>query len=331
MDLEEIKTLTEKALEEIENPNLEDSLPVPHGSEESGKTFRWKDVMDCYSKPFAVREMIYLVGSTSVHPDEDAHDVDLVILMKDMPDNVKEGTLFRLYRAFSEYFNVPYDDVPQYLHIEFKEPGTTPYTSWTPLYKWGLISPPEKERFVHQMEGLTLAKSSEDWIVYGYGSIDVIDLEGDEITLDTLKEMWEELKKTPKKFWNVMNEHEGIQVGEILLEWNDLKTHVDDNGFFVIVKLRKDIEAAQKVWAAIHAEIEEDCIKSFSIHIEYPGGVVNCTERTCDENRCWRKITKARFLEVSFTMSPANPLCLLKPATQIDTNSKELPLIRTSE
>ena len=299
-------------------------LPVPsHGGLDTAK-FELDDVKECFAKPALIRDFIYLVGGVAVHGK--GNDVDLVIRGEDLSEAQKDALLFRLYRAFSDHFNIPYDETPEHLHITFNDVGA--FTSNVKLFDLAIT--PSSDLNVHEMSGLTLAKSTEDWIVYGYGSIDVIDLEGDEIILDTLKEMWEELKKTPKKFWNVMNEHEGIQVGEILLEWNDLKTHVDDNGFFVIVKLRKDIEAAQKVWAAIHAENEEDRIKSFSIHIEYPGGVVNCTERTCDENRCWRRITKARFLEVSFTMSPANPLCLLKPATQLDPNSEELPSISTS-
>jgi len=178
------------------------------------------------------------------------------------------------------------------------------------------LSEPQKEALLfrfHEMELLKSATNGE-WIVYGYGSIDAVDLEGDEITIEALKGMWEEMQKTPKKYWNVMNEHGGVQVGEILPEWNGLKTHVDDKGFFVIVKLRKDIEAARRVWEAIHSDDEDERIKSFSIHIEYPGGVEECTEKVCDKNRCWRKITKARFLELSFTRNPANPLCIFKPA-----------------
>ncbi|MCE7738396.1 MAG: hypothetical protein GPJ50_03365 [Candidatus Heimdallarchaeota archaeon] len=317
MELDEIKQLDAEG-------EREQFLPVPsHGGLDTAK-FELDDVKECFAKPALIRDFIYLVGGVAVHGK--GNDVDLVIRGEDLSEAQKDALLFRLYRAFSEHFDIPYDETPEHLHITFNDVGA--FTSNVKLFDLAIT--PSNDLSVHEMEGLTLAKSTDDWIVYGYGSINVIDLEGDEIALDTLKEMWKELQKTPRKFWNVMNEHEGIQVGEILLEWKEFKTQVDDNGFFVIVKLRKDIEAAQRIWAAIHAENEEERIKSFSIHIEYPGGVSNCTERTCDENRCWRRITKARFLEVSFTKSPANPLCLLKPATQSDTNSKEMPSIMTS-
>ena len=49
------------------------------------------------------------------------------------------------------------------------------------------------------------------------------------------------------KFRNVMTNHSNVQVGEVV-EYGDKtgriwKTEVDDVGFFVVIKLRDDIES----------------------------------------------------------------------------------------
>ncbi|RLC73786.1 MAG: hypothetical protein DRI26_00090 [Chloroflexi bacterium] len=301
LDKEEIKKLTKKGMEKA-------YLPVPsHGGLKTAR-FTLEDVQQCFKQPALLRDLVYLVGGVAVHGK--GNDVDLVIRGDDLSEPQREALLFRLYRAFGDYFNIPYDMTPKHLHVTFNNYG--PFTDHVLLYHLAIV--PSEDRSIHEMEAMKSVSSNGEWIVYGYGSIDAIDLEGDEITIDALKGMWEEMQKTPKKYWNVMNEHGGVQVGEILPEWNGLKTHVDEKGFFVIVKLRKDIDAARRIWEAIHSDNEAERIKSFSIHIEYPGGVQNCTEKVCDKNRCWRKITKARFLELSFTRNPANPLCIFKPA-----------------
>jgi len=305
LSLDELKQLTKIAMEQnIEDSETQDYLPVPSIKGTEDAEYGLEDVLQCFSKPALLRDMISLVGSVAVHGK--GKDVDLVIRADDFSESQKESVIFRLYRAFSDYFNIPYDDTPEYLHITFSNSGT--YTNSVRLYDYAIV--PSMDRSVHEMEGFSIAKSTDgERIVYGYCSVDVVDVEGDEITIEALEGLYKDFLKKPKKFYNVMDEHGGIQVGEILLEWEDLKTHVDEKGFFVIVKMRRDIESANRVWESI---LKKE-LKHFSIHIEYIDSIDESTERVCDkgQKRCWRKITKAKFLEVSFTKNPANELCIL--------------------
>ncbi|MCK4258093.1 MAG: HK97 family phage prohead protease [Halanaerobiales bacterium] len=294
MKKDEIKRLTEAAMKG-------EFLPVPsHEGLENAK-FELDDVKSCFSKSALIRNFIYLVGGVAIHGK--GSDVDIVIAGEDLSENQKEAVLFRLYRAFGDYFNIPYDETPNHLHITFNNTGV--YTNNIKLYDLAIVPSGDKE--VHEMSGITLVKSTDENICFGYASVPVEDLEGDEITYDALNNMFEEMKSTPTKFLNVMNEHEGVQVGELLLEWNNLKTHVDKKGFFIIVKLRKDLNMALRAWEGIL----KGEIRNFSIHIEYPLPIEECTQKVCVDGRCWRKITKVRFVEVSFTSLPANLLCIL--------------------
>jgi len=52
-------------------------LPVPSGGKKTGKTFKLEDVLECFSKPALIRELVYLVGGTVVRGE--GNDVDVVI------------------------------------------------------------------------------------------------------------------------------------------------------------------------------------------------------------------------------------------------------------
>ena len=87
---------------------------------------------------------------------------------------------------------------------------------------------------------------SDDLVIGGYASIEMVDKQNDLITLDALGEAVGKYMKITK-FRNVMTNHSNVQVGEVIPQYRDKsgklwKTEVDDVGFFVVIKMREDIE-----------------------------------------------------------------------------------------
>ena len=106
---------------------------------------------------------------------------------------------------------------------------------------------------------------SDGLYIGGYASIEVVDKQNDLITLDALSEAVKKYMGDPK-YRNVMTNHSNVQVGEVVKEYRDTsgrlwKTDVDDVGFFVVIKLRDDIEKAKEV----SREIRKGTMRSFSI------------------------------------------------------------------
>jgi hypothetical protein len=106
---------------------------------------------------------------------------------------------------------------------------------------------------------------SDNLVIGGYASIEIVDKQNDLITLDALNEA---VKKYmgQQKYRNVMSNHSNVQVGEVLKNYRDSqgklwKTEVDDVGFFVVIKLRDDIEKAKE----IQRGIRKGTLRSFRI------------------------------------------------------------------
>ena len=92
---------------------------------------------------------------------------------------------------------------------------------------------------------------SDNLVIGGYASIEVVDKQNDLITLKALNEAVDGFMQD-KKFRNVMSNHSNVQVGEVIESYRDKngtlhKTHVDDVGFYVVIKLRDDIEKAKEI------------------------------------------------------------------------------------
>ena len=92
---------------------------------------------------------------------------------------------------------------------------------------------------------------SNDLVIGGYASIEMVDKQNDLITLEALKESVGKYMKITK-FRNVMTNHSNVQVGEVIPQYRDKngklwKTDVDDVGFFVVIKMREDIERLKKL------------------------------------------------------------------------------------
>ena len=148
----------------------------------------------------------------------------------------------------------------------------------------------------------TILKSDELYIG-GYASIEVVDKQNDLITLEALNEAVKKYMTDPK-YRNVMTNHSNVQVGEVVKDYRDTsgklwKTDVDDVGFFVVIKLRDDIEKAKEVGR----EIRKGTMRSFSIG----GQALEKRKRNNDELGDYNEISKLELHEVTICEKGINP------------------------
>tara|TARA_R110002012_G_scaffold245795_2_gene420810 strand:+ start:1608 stop:3029 length:1422 start_codon:yes stop_codon:yes gene_type:complete len=154
----------------------------------------------------------------------------------------------------------------------------------------------------NRIHDFSILKSDELYIG-GYASIEVVDKQNDLITLDALGEAVKKYMNDPK-YRNVMTNHSNVQVGEVVKEYRDKsgklwKTDVDDVGFFVVIKLRDDIEKAKEVGR----EIRKGTMRSFSIG----GQALEKRKRNNDELGDYNEISKLELHEVTICEKGINP------------------------
>jgi len=154
----------------------------------------------------------------------------------------------------------------------------------------------------NSVQDFSILKSDELYIG-GYASIEVVDKQNDLITLDALGEAVKKYMGDPK-YRNVMTNHSNVQVGEVVKEYRDKtgrlwKTDVDDVGFFVVIKLRDDIEKAKEV----SREIRKGTMRSFSIG----GQALEKRKRNNDELGDYNEISKLELHEVTICEKGINP------------------------
>jgi len=144
---------------------------------------------------------------------------------------------------------------------------------------------------------------SDGLVIGGYASIEIVDKQNDLITLDALDEA---VKKYmgEKKYRNVMSNHSNVQVGEVIEKYRDKngvlhKTSVDDVGFYVVIKMRDDIEKAKE----ISRNIRKGTLRSFSIG----GQAISKKQRTSDEYGEYNEIDKLELHEVTICEKGINP------------------------
>ena len=144
---------------------------------------------------------------------------------------------------------------------------------------------------------------SDNLVIGGYASIEIVDKQNDLITLDALQEAT--LKyMADKKFRNVMTNHSNVQVGEVLDNYRDKngklwKTEVDDVGLFVVIKMREDIEKAKEVSRGIR----KGTLRSFSIG----GQALSKKKQTHKELGEYSEIEKLELHEVTICEKGINP------------------------
>ena len=148
-----------------------------------------------------------------------------------------------------------------------------------------------------------ILKSQDDLMIGGYASIEIVDKQNDLITLKALKEAVNKYMENPK-FRNVMTNHSNVQVGEVVKSYRDksgklYKTEVDDVGFFVVIKLRDDIEKAKE----INRGIRKGSLRSFSIG----GQALEKVKKNHQELGQYNEISKLELHEVTICEKGINP------------------------
>ena len=144
---------------------------------------------------------------------------------------------------------------------------------------------------------------SDELMIGGYASIEVVDKQNDLITLDALQTAVKKFMDD-KKFRNVMTNHSNVQVGEVIDSYRDKsgrlwKSEVDDVGFFVVIKLRDDIEKAKEVGRGIR----KGTLRSFSIG----GQALQKVKKSHGELGEYNEISKLELHEVTICEKGINP------------------------
>ncbi len=165
---------------------------------------------------------------------------------------------------------------------------------------------------------IQLLKSSNDLIVAGYASVELVDKQGDMITRKALKEAFKKYMEEPK-YRNVQLAHSNIQVGEVIPSYTDSegrlwKSEVDDAGMFVVVNLRTDIEKAREV----AAEIRKGSLRGFSI-----GGQAFKRVRKSDaKHGDYQEISKLELHEITICEKGINPEATFRILKEDKENNK---------
>jgi len=133
-------------------------------------------------------------------------------------------------------------------------------------------------------------------IIAGYASVAIVDDDNQYIPPEVLEDGLKSLLED-ESYANVMVVHQNIQIGKILKEYQDLLTHVDDKGLFIIAEIRDNLESANGVWQ----KILEGAMRGFSI-----GGEIIDKHNHCDDDKCYEIIDKINLFEVSVCSSPVN-------------------------
>jgi HK97 family phage prohead protease len=152
-------------------------------------------------------------------------------------------------------------------------------------------------------EGSFNILKSDDLVIGGYASIEVVDKQNDLITLSALQEAVQKYMEV-KKYRNVMSNHSNVQVGEVIEQYRDKngllhKTSVDDIGFYVVIKLRDDIEKAKE----ISRGIRKGTLRSFSIG----GQALSKRKKSNKELGEYNEIDKLELHEVTICEKGINP------------------------
>ena len=144
---------------------------------------------------------------------------------------------------------------------------------------------------------------SDDLVIGGYASIEIVDKQNDLITLKALEEAVKKYMETPK-YRNVMSNHSNVQVGDVIEKHRDKhgnlhRTQVDDVGFYVVIKLRDDIEKAKE----ISRGIRKGTLRSFSIG----GQALSKRKKSSEELGEYNEIDKLELHEVTICEKGINP------------------------
>jgi HK97 family phage prohead protease len=144
---------------------------------------------------------------------------------------------------------------------------------------------------------------SDNLVIGGYASIEIVDKQNDLITLEALEKAVKDFM-SEKSYRNVMSNHSNVQVGEVIEQYRDSngtlhKTGVDGVGFYVVIKMRDDIEKAKE----INRGIRKGTLRSFSIG----GQAISKRERKSEEYGEYNEIDNLELHEVTICEKGINP------------------------
>jgi len=162
----------------------------------------------------------------------------------------------------------------------------------------------QQEVLIKQEEtsGFSILKSDE-LVIGGYASIEVVDKQNELITLEALKKAVSEFM-SEKSYRNVMSNHSNVQVGEVIEKYRDNdgvlhKTGVDNVGFYVVIKMRDDIEKAKEIARGIR----KGTLRSFSIG----GQAISKKQKNSEEYGEYNEIDNLELHEVTICEKGINP------------------------
>ena len=174
---------------------------------------------------------------------------------------------------------------------------------------------------------LKSASGDGSLFVAGYASVDMVDKQGDRIPVPALKKAFGQFMDN-KAFRNVQLAHSGIQVGEVVDQYEDSsgrvwKSEVDSHGLFVVCKIRNDIQKAREV----QKQIRNGDLRAFSIG----GQALFRVSKTTPEHGTHREITDLELHEITLCKKGINPestYTILKMDVEDMTNSEVLKEIK---
>ena len=167
---------------------------------------------------------------------------------------------------------------------------------------------------------ISIIKSSNDLIIAGYASVEMVDKQGDLITRGALKDAFGNFMKADG-FRNVQLAHSNIQVGEVIGNYTDSdgrlwKSGVDDAGMFVVIKLRDDIEKAREV----ANEIRKGNLTGFSIG----GQAFKRINKADAKHGDYTEISKLELHEVTICEKGINPEATFRILKEDTTMNEEM-------
>ena len=176
--------------------------------------------------------------------------------------------------------------------------------------------------FCLEITNISKNDSKDRRIIAGYGSLDVIDRQGEKITQEAMRKALEKFMANPE-FANTHVMHGNVAVGKVIPDYTDMngekwETKVNETGTFIVSELRTDIKRAEQVWDLI----QDGHLKSYSV-----GGIsLNPKELVCqDTGACHWEINEIEIHEFSYVDRPAvkgADFIIVKSADSLDFSIK---------
>ena len=153
---------------------------------------------------------------------------------------------------------------------------------------------------------ISKAQGGKPFIVAGYASPVIVDLEGHRVSHRALVEDVPRFMALGGKYANLNIAHSNCTVGHLISEFTAAdgqvyRTGVDQVGFFAVAEIRTDPYAPDIIQKVIE-DIETGKLRSFSI-----SGNAGNPVFTCDEKRCFYDIDKVNLFEITLCAEGVNP------------------------